>query len=129
MKVKGQGHRDLTIPYNSNKRFCHVCSPALPVPAGSGKLSGEEGALAAPQTPHGGGGGQSRTPGCHFPLDLFHQRRGGTSHDAAGSGGEALKEQETETEVSIHSHSEALMLRLVLFFLWIRTISFVFCKN
>lgn len=60
--------------------------PALSVPARSGKLPRDGGALAAPQTSHDGGGGQSGTPGC-ITLCLLNKGGGGTSHDAAGSGG------------------------------------------
>lgn len=67
--------------------------PALSVPAGSGKLPRDGGALAAPQTSHDGGGGQSCTPG-GITLGLLNKGGGGTSHDAAGSGGRTLKEEE-----------------------------------
>lgn len=65
--------------------------PALPVPADPGQLPGDGGALAAPQTPHDGGRGQSCPPGC-VPFGLFSQRGGGASHDAPGSGGRDLRE-------------------------------------
>lgn len=66
--------------------------PALSVPARSGKLPGERGALAAPQTSHDGGRRQSCTPG-RIALSLLNKGGGGTSHDAAGSGGRDLKEE------------------------------------
>lgn len=65
------------------------------MPAGSGKLPGEGGALAAPQTSHDGRGRQSCTPGC-ITLGLLNKGGGGTSHDAAGSGGRGLKEEAEE---------------------------------
>lgn len=66
--------------------------PALSVPAGSGELPRDGGALAAPQTSHDGGGGQSCAPGC-ITLSLLYKGGGGTSHDAAGSGGRDLREE------------------------------------
>lgn len=62
------------------------------MPARSGKLPRDGGALAAPQTSHDGGGGQSSTPGC-ISLGLLNKGGGGTSHDAAGSGGGDLREE------------------------------------
>lgn len=73
--------------------------PALSVPAGSVALSRDGGALAAPQTSHDRGRGQSGTPGGRFPLGLINKGGSRTSH-AAGSGGSALKEEaEGEFEV------------------------------
>lgn len=59
--------------------------PALSVPAGSGKLPWDGGALAAPQTSHDGGGGEGCTAGGGgVTLRFVSQGRRGTSHDAAG---------------------------------------------
>lgn len=63
------------------------------MPAGSGKLPRDGGALAAPQASHDGGGGQGRTPGAGVALDLVSEGGGGSSHDAAGSRGRALREE------------------------------------
>lgn len=68
-------------------------SPALPVPARSGKLPREECALAAPQASHDGRGRQSCTPGRRIVLRLVSEGGGGASHDAAGSGGSALMKE------------------------------------
>lgn len=62
------------------------------MPAGSGKLPRDGGALAAPQTSHDRGGGQSCTPRC-VTFDLLNEGGGGTSHDAPGSGRRDLKEE------------------------------------
>lgn len=67
------------------------------MPARSGKLPRDGGALAAPQTSHDGGGGQSGTPGC-ITLGLLNKGGGGTSHDAAGSGGGDLRGAQTECD-------------------------------
>jgi len=85
------------------------------VPAGSG----EGGALAAPQTSHDGGGGQSGTPGRGIlTLGLVNQGGGGASHDAAGSaGGGALEEEEEEeaqggsATMRLRDVSEVLLLK------------------
>lgn len=63
------------------------------MPTGSGKLPRDGGALAAPQTSHDGGGGQSCTSRGSIALSVVNKGGGGTSHDAAGSGRRALKEE------------------------------------
>lgn len=62
------------------------------MPAGSGKLPRDGGTLAAPQTSHDGGRGQSCTPGS-VTFGLLHEGGSGTSHDAPGSGRRDLKEE------------------------------------
>lgn len=82
----------LVLVVASSPRLLRV-SPALPVPARSGKLPREECALAAPQASHDGGGRQSCTPGRRIVLRLVSEGGGGASHDAAGSGGSALMKE------------------------------------
>lgn len=67
-------------------------SPALSVPAGSGQLPRDGGALAAPQTSHDGGRWQGGTPRS-VAVGIFNEGGGGASHDAPGSGESGLKEE------------------------------------
>lgn len=76
-------------------------SPALSVPAGSGRRSGDGDALAAPQTAHdgrrreGGASHRRRRLAVASVCLLSMQGGAGASHDAPGSGLGA--EQETQT--------------------------------